>query len=499
MEAGKHVILRDLRGVDYIKKVQRGRDERIGKYKFPLGLLIGQPYGSTFREEGGKWKGAAKITLGTIDDDGQGEGEGEEEDAAADDGDGDGDGDMEQPEPAVGGAGLQRTNQYLQDDNTAQALTQDDIHRMKQEGKSADELIAALKAHSSTFAGKTAFSQQKWLVKKQKKYVKQLTAMRPGILELCELYAQIDPAKICGLRVDYVGAIVTLGNVSSGRRVIVCDQSMGLITAAIAQQMAGDGVLYRVTRRGVSDKIVHELDTPTQHRQIVTDVPSEILTSASPWEEPWLKQTAATPHTATQQGTEAAAPPPPAAAAAAAGPEREEPDKDTTQAADAQTTEQGDKAASSRSRGRKRKAPPTSRPSDDDPGSTTPAPPASDVRRERRIAIFKRLENEGVQSVVGVLAGPPKGDPAAMSGEMMTLADRYLKPDGRFVLYCQYAQPLTSLQAALHRSPSFIHVRVEQLFLREWQVLPGRTHPLMASDMRLLGGFILSAIKVLDG
>ena len=43
----------------------------------------------------------------------------------------------------------------------------------------------------------------------------------------------------------------------------------------------------------------------------------------------------------------------------------------------------------------------------------------------------------------------------------------------------------------------FTHVRLEEFLLREQQVLPNRTHPMMQAEIRLVNGFLLSAIKVL--
>lgn len=75
-------------------------------------------------------------------------------------------------------------NRNLVDDNTAQTLTAQQIHEMKQKGASGRQIIdvlvdyreiahilQALIENSKTFQGKTAFSQQKYIKKKQIKCV----------------------------------------------------------------------------------------------------------------------------------------------------------------------------------------------------------------------------------------------------------------------------------------------------------------------------------------
>ena len=55
---------------------------------------------------------------------------------------------------------IDRNNSNLQDAGTAnQALTAEDIARLRSEGKSGDEIIAALTENSATFQNKTQYSQ----------------------------------------------------------------------------------------------------------------------------------------------------------------------------------------------------------------------------------------------------------------------------------------------------------------------------------------------------
>ena len=62
-------------------------------------------------------------------------------------------------------------NRSFTDTNTAQKLTDADIHQLRESGASAKEIITSLITNSETWNNKTEFSQEKWLMRKQKKSV----------------------------------------------------------------------------------------------------------------------------------------------------------------------------------------------------------------------------------------------------------------------------------------------------------------------------------------
>ena len=88
----------------------------------------------------------------------------------------------------------QRDNRFLKDDNKSQKLTRNDIEKIKKE-VSGQEIIKTLVENSSTFEEKNKFSQQKYLVKKQQKYLNLFTVLKPSIKFLMEMYFAKGPAK----------------------------------------------------------------------------------------------------------------------------------------------------------------------------------------------------------------------------------------------------------------------------------------------------------------
>ncbi|KAK7275208.1 hypothetical protein RIF29_16317 [Crotalaria pallida] len=118
-----------------------------------------------------------------------------------------------------------RDNRALIDNNTAQSLTGDDIEAMRRQGARGNEIIEALIANSATFETKTSFSQEKYRLKKQKKYAPKVLMRRPVARRF--------------LRVDTLPLLLSMANVSSNSDVLIVDMVGGLITGAVAERLGG--------------------------------------------------------------------------------------------------------------------------------------------------------------------------------------------------------------------------------------------------------------------
>ncbi|EJF67268.1 Gcd10p-domain-containing protein [Dichomitus squalens LYAD-421 SS1] len=72
----------------------------------------------------------------------------------------------------------------------------------------------------------------------------------------------------------------------------------------------------------------------------------------------------------------------------------------------------------------------------------------------------------------------------------------YLGGSASIVVHSPYVQVVTNLQNQLRDIPGYLGPAVTEGFLRKYQVLPGRTHPMMNASGS--GGFILHVIKIYD-
>ncbi|KAG0239718.1 tRNA (adenine(58)-N(1))-methyltransferase non-catalytic subunit trm6 [Actinomortierella wolfii] len=138
-------------------------------------------------------------------------------------------------------------NREITDDGSSQKLTLEEIHALKAEGLkgslSSDEIIQKLKESNASFEKKTAYSQAKYVKKKEKKFKKIFTPVKPTLYTLCEHFYLRNPAKIRDMRTDTLAQIMCLGNVHSGGRYLVVDDLQGMLVAAIAERLAGRGVV----------------------------------------------------------------------------------------------------------------------------------------------------------------------------------------------------------------------------------------------------------------
>uniref|UniRef100_A0ACD5V174 Uncharacterized protein n=1 Tax=Avena sativa TaxID=4498 RepID=A0ACD5V174_AVESA len=134
-----------------------------------------------------------------------------------------------------------RDNRSLVDNNTAQTLSSEDIEAMKREGASGDAIVEALIANSSTFGNKTVFSQEKYKLKKQKKYAPKVLLRRPTTRSICETYFKKYPARIGFMRVDTLSLLLSMANVGAYSDVLVVDMVGGLVAGAVAERLGGTG------------------------------------------------------------------------------------------------------------------------------------------------------------------------------------------------------------------------------------------------------------------
>ncbi|EPS96685.1 hypothetical protein FOMPIDRAFT_1032304 [Fomitopsis schrenkii] len=72
----------------------------------------------------------------------------------------------------------------------------------------------------------------------------------------------------------------------------------------------------------------------------------------------------------------------------------------------------------------------------------------------------------------------------------------YLAGSANIVVHSPYVQIVTDLQNQLRELPQYLGPAVTEMWLRRYQVLPGRTHPMM--NMSGSGGFILHTIRIYD-
>lgn len=146
---------------------------------------------------------------------------------------------------------LMRSNRETIDDSARQTLTMEEIEELKREGTGAGkDLIAKLMASHLGIEQKTAFSLAKYKLLKTKKYLKRFTILPLDVPMLATwMVEERDSAKILEFREEMLALIGSWSNVhfseatrgAEGGRWLAVDETGGLLVAALAERM---GILY---------------------------------------------------------------------------------------------------------------------------------------------------------------------------------------------------------------------------------------------------------------
>uniref|UniRef100_A0A3P8YAR0 tRNA (adenine(58)-N(1))-methyltransferase non-catalytic subunit TRM6 n=1 Tax=Esox lucius TaxID=8010 RepID=A0A3P8YAR0_ESOLU len=137
-------------------------------------------------------------------------------------------------------------NRHILDDGKSQKLTRDDIETLKEQGLKGQEIVQQLIENSTTFRDKTEFAQEKYIKKKKKKYENSVMVLRPSCRILAMMYHGREPGKICHLRYDTLAQMLTLGNIHAGSKVLVFETCAGLVLGAVMERMGGYGSVVQM-------------------------------------------------------------------------------------------------------------------------------------------------------------------------------------------------------------------------------------------------------------
>ena len=135
-------------------------------------------------------------------------------------------------------------NQELNDDPSAQQLTMEEIEQLKKE--SADggrEIIEKVISSHSAFLKKTTFSQEKYIKRKEQKFLKRFTPVPVGTSELLEFYLDKETHKVLDVSEESLGLVLSLANIKPGGTYLVVDDMSGLLVAALLERMQNEGTI----------------------------------------------------------------------------------------------------------------------------------------------------------------------------------------------------------------------------------------------------------------
>lgn len=127
-------------------------------------------------------------------------------------------------------------NRTIVDDGSSQKLSTVDIMKFRESGKSGNEIINELIENSASFSAKTRFSQEKFILKKSRKYCQYLSVHRPKISDLQEI--ESSGARGGAIRMDSLAQILAYSDVQAEGNYLLYDgMTTGLVASALLDRI----------------------------------------------------------------------------------------------------------------------------------------------------------------------------------------------------------------------------------------------------------------------
>ncbi|KAJ8275389.1 hypothetical protein COCON_G00100140 [Conger conger] len=341
-------------------------------------------------------------------------------------------------------------NRNIVDDGRSQKLTRDDIEALKGQGLKGQDIVQQLVENSSSFRDKTEFAQEKYIKKKKKKYENTVTILKPSTRILAQMYHGREPGKICHLRYDSLAQMLTLGNIHAGSKVIVFETCAGLVLGAVMERMGGQGSVIQMYPGG----------GPVRGATDSFGFPEHFLRTLHHF--PLCHTHALLAGRLSLDAPEPDAPP--------LGRSLESGDTDPAP----QGTEETEMERETEEREKRRE----------------------DKAQERKM---KNEEKRKRLSDAAALLQPRNADGLVIASRLhpcpvLLPLLQFMAPSRPFVVYSQYREPLIECYTKLREQGGAINLRLSETWLRHYQVLPNRTHPVLL--MSGGGGYILSGTTV---
>ena len=127
-----------------------------------------------------------------------------------------------------------------------QKLTSEDVDKLKESGATSDigqRIIEQMIAGHEGFDKKTLFSQQKYLKRKQQKFLRRFTVEYLGSSQLLQYYIEKDTQRVLDMSEETLGLLLNYANVRPGGKYLLIDETGGIILYAMMERMNGQGTI----------------------------------------------------------------------------------------------------------------------------------------------------------------------------------------------------------------------------------------------------------------
>ncbi|XP_011871015.1 PREDICTED: tRNA (adenine(58)-N(1))-methyltransferase non-catalytic subunit TRM6 [Vollenhovia emeryi] len=375
-------------------------------------------------------------------------------------------------------------NRSITDDGTSQRLSKEEILQLQEAGKTGKEIIGSLIENSRSFVAKTEYSQEKYIKKKERKYLKFLTIHKTSILSLHEVYFKRKHEKIGGLRMDALAQMLSYSDVQSdGLHLLYSSGFQGLPAAAMLNRIGANTSGYLINLHPGNmpqTTFVEAMNFPQElrDRHVAVNVysflrlhyqgESSVMNSLSTSRKTVSDGVEQTREKTTEELD--------------GGAKSNEVTDAQVLVAKAETKENGTLLGSDAGEGTnvlKRK-----RESEEPDGEEAPAKkPRWLLETKRAVDLLSSSKARGLTVVA-------KEHPLQIVNALLP----FLGVSRPFVIFHAHREPLQETYVELKKRGNAMNVKLFTNFLRSYQILPNRTHPdILTSDT---SGYILTGYLV---
>ncbi|XP_037960761.1 tRNA (adenine(58)-N(1))-methyltransferase non-catalytic subunit TRM6 [Teleopsis dalmanni] len=217
IELGDYIVIQRQKYTKLQKFSQLDGTTKLGKEELELRGILKQPYGSTFKmcpKESTKRGGRGSQRQNTLQLCTETE--------------------LRNIRDILGISESGADNRNIRDNGESQSLGPVDIELLRESCNESTEIIKKIVENSKTFHEKTAYSQEKYLKKKEKKYFEFVKIHRPTIRLITEIYFRQDAEKIMSIRMDTLSQIISYSGVCGlGDYLLYESGTNGLLPASI--------------------------------------------------------------------------------------------------------------------------------------------------------------------------------------------------------------------------------------------------------------------------
>lgn len=141
-------------------------------------------------------------------------------------------------------------NRNINDAPDNQKLCYEEIQYQTFKGVSGEELVEQISKNSNTFNQKTQFSREKYLKKLKKRHLNLIEFRYPSLFEVCEYAYEIQEKRMINLRYDALAYILNCSNATFTSKVLVVENTKGLVTAGLVERMNCQGQIRYLALQG---------------------------------------------------------------------------------------------------------------------------------------------------------------------------------------------------------------------------------------------------------